>query len=775
MINRRGFRRTLMSAVAFGALAHPAVAAAKDGAAAGAPLVGEIVVTAQRRTERLQDVPVAVTVVGGEAIERSGFRTLNDIQYLAASVQYNPYNGAGFQVRGVGSQGFDYSLNQSVGIMIDGVVLGIPRDPGLNSLTDIEGIEILRGPQGTLFGRNTSAGVINITTKRPELNRWGADGHATYGTADQSVVQANVNIPLGDTAALRLSGHNQHRDGYGRNLLTGEDLGRSTDRGVRGKLLWRPSDELDVYVIGSYQKTRSNGLQTIRSAAPSGSIIAADNAPYGIVFGPRNEDVADNVPSPGDRYRVWGVTATVDYHLGDHTLTSVTGYRRFVGRQVFSSDATPTNYIDNNVATNRSRQFTQEVRLTSPDSGLLTYVFGAYYFKANTEATQVQSGLLGFPPTLLPFIFGPGATQVSSTGGRDYLGARSESAAVFGQATLHATDKLSLIFGGRYTHDKVSSSYLLEPIPGFVPLNRVISPSFAEASSSKVSYKAGIQYDFTRDVMAYFTYSAGYKGPAFANLQGEALLIRPETSKDFEVGLKTALFDRRVTLNIAGFHQKYDDFQAQVYDTRLTPPRFRLGNAGGLKTEGFEAELTVRPTQSLSLSGAVTYARARFTDYVTACYTGQPLSNTTGMGCYLDPATGARVQDLAGKPLAAAPDWSFNLGANYRRPIFDGLVFDASANFAWKGDAYTIVPDPKTTIKAYGLLGLNVGLGSEDGQWRVGVFARNLLDTHFVSVIFPNFFDPFAAPAGVAPGYSQGPTAEARRTVGISLDYRWGT
>src|ERR1700761_1799889 len=254
----------------------------------------------RRRAERLQEVPVAVTAVSGEAIKESGFRTLSDIQYLVPSLQFNAYNGGGFQIRGIGTQSFDYGSDQTVGIMIDGIVQGIPRDPGLNSLTDIDQVEVLRGPQGTLFGKNTSAGVITITTKKPVVGAWEEDAHLSYGSGNETIFQANANIPIDEKVAARVSGYIQHRDGVVYNAALNSDVDGTNDAGFRGKLLLLPTDDLDIYFIGSYQHTRDTGnAATIRSYGPGGANItgyyipsglpllspAAQYAPYGIVAG----------------------------------------------------------------------------------------------------------------------------------------------------------------------------------------------------------------------------------------------------------------------------------------------------------------------------------------------------------------------------------------------------------------------------------------------------------------------------------------------------------
>jgi iron complex outermembrane receptor protein len=287
-----------------------------------------------------------------------------------------------------------------------------------------------------------------------------------------------------------------------------------------------------------------------------------------------------------------------------------------------------------------------------------------------------------------------------------------------------------------------------------------------DVAHNNVSVHAGFQYDFSPEIMGYLTFATGYKGPTVSNIQGEARPIKPEDSNDFEAGVKSELFDRRLTLNIAAFLEKYRNFQAEVYDTSVTPAQFTLGNAGGLRSEGVEADFIGKVDSALSFTGGATYAYATYTSFTGQCYTGQPISTDVGSGCYKDPSTGKFAANLAGYPVNMAPKWSFTAQANYTRPIIDGYVLDANANYVWKSDVYTVVPDPQTIVKAHGLLGINVGLSPEAGAWRLGVFARNLLDQHFVNAIFPNLFDPG--------GYAQGPAVEARRTVGVMLDFNFG-
>jgi len=779
-------KRRIVAALAGGASAwvlYPAALATAQQTAADTPppvSIEEIVVTATRRSERLQEVPVAVTAVSGETIKQSGFRTLSDIQYLVPSLQFNSYQGGGFQIRGIGTQSFDYGSDQTVGIMIDDVVQGIPRDPGLNSLTDIDQIEVLRGPQGTLFGKNTSAGVITITTKKPMMGVWEEDGHLSYGSGNETIFQANVNVPLNEKLAARVSGYIQHRDGIVHDVALNTDFDGTNDMGFRGKLLWEPTDDLDIYFIGSYQHTRDTmNVATIRSAGPGGPNVKGyyipsglpllspvqQYAPYGINFSNGNEETADLAPS-GNRYRVHGGSVEATYRLGDYTIISTTGYRVFSGNQNYSSDLIPANDLDWNYQTEHANQLSQELRLISPTGQFVDYVLGLYYFHTDIDATQIQAGTFGLPDLHqfgLPY--GPIYSQI---GGQALYHDDDESYAAFGQATAHLTDQFRFILGVRYTHDEVDSTFAsklyagIDPFPG----GGLLPPGRNDISHSNTSVHTGLQYDLADKVMVYATFSTGYKGPTVSNISGEARPIQPETSRDYEIGLKSEWFDRRLVLNLAGFYEKYHNFQAQIFDTSVTPSQFTLGNAGGLESKGLEGEFTGRIDQNLTVSGGVTYALSTYTDFTSQCYVGQPISSVPGQGCYKDPVSGAFAANLAGYPLSQAPRWSYTLNATWRHPVVDGYWVDANANYVWKSKVYTIVPDPNTIISPYGLLGVNVGLSPDDGQWRVGVFARNLLDQRFFNAVFQNFFDPA--------GYAQSPAVEARRTIGFTVDFKLG-
>ncbi|KRB42461.1 TonB-dependent receptor [Phenylobacterium sp. Root700] len=739
------------------ALASSALTSLPLAAAAATPTdeslqISEVVVTATRREARLQDVPLAVTAVSGEELRRSNYTALADVQYLAPGVTFSSEpaaNAGGFQIRGVGTQAYNYGTEQTVGMVVDDVVIGMPRDPGVAGFGDIERIEVLRGPQGTLFGKNSSAGVVAITTVSPKLGQFGANAHLAYGSREEVVTQAAVNLPLTETLAARISAFYQKQDGAIPNLLNDWRAGDRNGRGVYAKLLWEPNDRFSFQVAAQQQRlfsrdpvlVQSLGFNPLFAAAFTGlptpapdRLVSYQNDPYYALT------------------RVSGLSGKATYKLGDYSLTSVTAYRRMRLQQRGDVDAAPVNIMDYFLTSNWDEQFTQEFRLTSPAGERLEYVAGAYYYDVDVRADETAIG----------YFFQP--VRVSLTGGgTNHYKVRTRSTALFGQGTYRLTDDLRLIGGLRYTHDQISANVDITPIPGIIPLNITV-PATGKVEHDNISGRVGFQYDFAPDVMAYASYATGYKGPSVNVIQGQARSLKPETSESYELGLKSSLLDRRVILNTALYWSTYKDFQAQTYDTTLTFPTLILANAGELRSRGVEVELTGKVTSNLTVSANGAFSEATYRDFTSTCYPGEPISAQVGVGCYVDPRTGAQVANMAGRRLPNSPKWTYSIGANYSRPVGNGLEFDLNANWGWRGAVFNRAGDPTTKTPDYGLLGMSAGIGDEDGRWRVGVYGRNLLDTLFVSPVH-SVADPG--------GFNRFISNEAFRTVGVSLDVRY--
>jgi len=728
--------------------------------------VGEIIVTANRRAERLQDVPTSITAVTSEKLQNSSFQNAGDLQYVAPSLTFNPSaTGNSFQIRGVGLQSVDVGLEKPVATFVDEVIQGVPRDPGLNTFADVQRVEVLRGPQGTLFGKNASAGVVSIITNRPDLSKTEAIGHFRYGTGNEVYSEATLNAPLADTLAARVTGVFQSRDGWLNNALTGRKSDGYRDYGIRAKLLWEPDANFSLYVIGDYQKHHDGGESVTYTVRNPGTFAPAANTQnvgailsgYGITFGPENESYAINAPAFTSAEGK-GLTGTMSYKLGDYTLTSITAYRRVDGLISIDSDQTPVAFNDLQEVYTQGRQFTEEVRLTSPVGGFLDYVAGLYYYHLRTTSQERIGGALGRNP--------PTGTLYNSTGGVNNYDVRSTSYAAFGQANLHFSDTLTGVIGLRYTHDDVSSRFFLTPDKQYtlVSLGATPANNSDNTYADNLSGRASLQYKPTRDLMLYATVARGYKGPAVGTTGGIVSPIKPETVWNYEIGFKSQLFDRRLTLNVSAFSQKFTNFQATTIGFLPTGVQVvKLANADGLRSRGIEADASLRISQSFSLSGSIAYNRSIYTKFIGGCYAGQPLLPAPGLGCYIQPGTTLRVYDLSGQRTPFAPWLTGNVGFNFNPDISPSLKLFTDANYSFRSKFISTAGNPNTMVKGYGLLNANVGVGPEDGRWRFGIYARNLLDQHFVNRLL-------TLGNANASLLAQQTAANARRTVGAKLD-----
>lgn len=760
----------------------------------------EIIVTAQRRAQNLQDVPLAISVISAEGLEKSNFTTIADVQFLSPGVNYNANFGGGFNIRGIGTQSLLMTAEQSVALVIDDVVQGLPEvsfaGPSYQTLGDIERIEVLKGPQGTLFGKNSSAGVIHIITKDPVLDETSVDGYMSYGTKDEINANANANIALADTIAARISGTYQRRDGFVDNLFDGRDHWAYDRFSVRGKLLWEPMPELRVLLSGDYRRLtdNANGLWTLRIC---GSGFGAFNPcnivrPFGVVPGPRNLDVAVE----GDNFTkqtAYALTGKVEYDLGSATITSITAFRDLHQPILVDTDATPRPVYSFNRNTSGGNQFTQELRVNGRN-GILDYTLGGFYYSADPSQRGTNGGTLGILPDTSPILLTTNSIgPFAASGAGSDVEAKIKSVALFGQLEAEVVPGLTLIAGGRYTNDDVKQRIDYFAVPficrvafGIVggACNSIALPTsspVAKVDADKFTYKFTAKYDITPDVNVYATYATGYKGPMISHPANQPqLLLRPETSKSYEIGLKASLFDRAVTFNMNAFKAEYDDFQGQQ---RVgSPPVFfyTTTNAGGLQTKGVEGDLSWRVTPEFSLSANAAYTPTKFTEFAVQCFDRYTNPGTPAGECnYLAPglpATAPFQFNAAGYPLIYSPKWTYGITADYETPVANDLVLGAYASWNYRSRSYGIVADPNTINPGYGLLNGEVGIGREDGRWRVSVFTRNLFDKYFVAGIFRTPFD-----AGVynstplsTLGYSNIPAMDSGRTIGVKLNFAFG-
>ena len=684
-----------------------------------------IVVTAQRRSENLQDVPVAITSVSGKALEASNFQSVTDLQYVVPGVQFDATNGAAFQIRGVGSTSFDYSNEKSVSLVVDDVVMDAQRDNGLTGLTDVQQIDVLMGPQGTLFGKNATSGVISIATVKPVLGEWSAKAGASYGQREDRNTNLIVNAPLGDKAALRVSAFSQGQEGYGDYTTLHQPLNSFKEYGYRAKLLLEPIDGLEVLYTNDYEHHWDNFIRT--SVSGGNATVTALQIAHGVTPSLQNDDDADSGMGV-TRTKTQGHALRVQYHLGKDTLTSITAYRETDYHGEANANLVPANafaFLPYNTGELHTEKVSQELRWASPTGGFVEYLGGLFYDRLIARSTQLQWATLGAPlvsPSgvkLTNFYTLTSPIGVSNTNASLFK-TQNTTVAAFGQLKFNITPKASLAISGRYTQDKNGQSldYIwIDPLPitgvaaTFTPTSAKPFKQGGRIKDHNFSYRVAGQYKLTDEAMAYVTYSTGYKPGGVAVVGNQYAPYADETVKALEAGIKSELFGRRVRLNADIFSSRFTDFQASVL-TNIPGnpiPQIAIGNAGELKSQGVETTLAWRIDDAFTLNGGVTYADAHFVDY--------QYNATTNYG---------------GTALTQAPKWSSAFSLAYDHQVSGNMRLRGNLDYAWRSKSWAQLGQPANTeLPAFGLLNGRISLSPANSTLEVGVYGRNLLDKYY--------------------------------------------
>ncbi len=742
------FKMSLFLSSALGAAALTAPAMAQETAAeADAPFVStDIIVTAQKREQNLQDVPVAISVVSGAQLERSNVNSAEQLFQRVPTLTFrkgNTNKDSALSIRGVGTISFSSGVEPSVSTVIDGVVYARTGQQTSDFL-DVERIEVLRGPQGSLFGKNASAGVINIVSREPG-NELGGYIDAAWYEGNEYRIRGSVGGPLAEGIRGSLTGFWSQYDGNARNLFNNHKVNGYEHWGVRGKLIAEPTDNLKFTLIADYSKNSDNGyadsIGTVFPSAFNDAVFVPSLAP--LTLDGKNKDI-DNDLDPYTKDKNSGVSGQIDLDLGGVTLTSITAYRHWYNFQVrdgdFRSDA--PRYVNTGTAAGDVRshdrgdlkfdQFTQELRIASANPQFFEYVAGLYYYHTkevdffNRTVTACTASTLPTVGGLTPCATGS-STYTTNEGNADFT-TKLTSYSAFGQGTLNFTDAFRGILGLRYTEDKVS--YDFARISTQTTAFSGVNPAFASAGSIKDngwSGNAGLQYDLTDDIVAYTTYTRGYKGPAlnvFFNMQArDTGRIDPEKSDAYEVGLKTRLFDRRLTLNIAGFYAKYDNYQANFLDLVAGQVVTRLTNAGTVSTRGIEMDFNAAITDDFSLSGGFNYTDAHINQFI--CPSGAAVT------C---------ADAINGKPLPFAPKYKGTVTVDWRLPLnIDGFNVDLNSSLVYQSRTqFDINQNPNAFQNAYAIWDAGIKVSTDDDKYSLSFIVKNLTDKQFVIQRIPN-------------------------------------
>ena len=705
-----------------------------------------VVVTAQKREERLLDVPISLTALSDEQLEETGVRELKEVGEYVPNLQISAGNNfeTTVTIRGVGAQSRNIGFDGRVGIYLDGVFLG--QSQSLNQeLLDLERVEVLRGPQGTLFGKNTVAGAVNIVTKKPGDEFEGEIG-VDVGNLGYREIKGFVNVPLSDSVAAKVSVSRALRDGYVDNTFTGKDLINTDSWAYRGQLRIRPNDKWDI-------NASIDGL--IADERTLGGIPVTD--PLGIFPVPFVLDqVALSIDPTVERDLIGGALEASYTFDNDYTLKSITGYRssenRFVNPIDYSAlDILTVDYTDT------FDQFSEELQIISPDHGAFSYVAGLYYFnldaKTNREVivgNDFVDGIVGTLYNIGAFdAFLPPAPALSNQQVSVLLGnmdpieglklfsngdVTTENTALYFNGTYDLTDKMTLGIGARYSQVEKEGSWFLDgrnsgmfPIGSTGPDKQNPTPEIFSLSEDFFSPALSLSYALGDDVNIYGKFASGFKSGGF-NLDfvnpGEiaanpTLQFDQESVDNFEIGLKGAFLDNRLNLNVAAFYAVYDDFQVQQQvDLGGGNTANRINNAGSVETNGLELEATFYATDDLTLQGSLGLLDAVYEEFLGG---------------------GTEGEDVSGNKLPAS-DISATFSVQYERPISSlASVLTIRGDVTHQGNFFTTAdnitefptaggPVPFGEVDDLTQVNLRLGLVSDNGHWRAYLWGRNLND-----------------------------------------------
>ena len=810
----------------------------------------EVVVTAQKRSEDVQDVPISITALSGDFMVQSGADTLQDLGGYVPNLsltQSSQVANNRIIMRGVGSVG-NSAIEPSVAVFVDGVYYPRPSSV-VGALTDLEMVEVLRGPQGTFFGRNASMGALNIRTAKPTQEFEGLI-RASYGSYDAIRTSGYVSGGLTDNAAGRLSFQYSDREGYGDNLFTGggnsAEVGAWQDMTIRGQLNFAPSDTVDINlsvdyanvdneggvievlsdsVLPAYAATISRVLSPTGPFNPTGPIPEL-NSGFDYVINQDHRDTADD-----DQ---WGFSASIDWSVGDHTIRSITAYRDWSNKTFESALRLPADLF-NRDTTYDADTVSQEFQIISPAGEKLEYIAGFYYYSedytidqnfdlgaqfCNPAVNNIVQGryataaipafaaaiapLLGPAAALAPNIaqailvgaitdgptldaafglpagtgaallaaapasaplVGGGAAAFCAAGPADNavdteFSQELTSYAFFGQLSYHFTDRLRLTAGLRYTNDDKEGSFvsliqnaILAPPSLTNPFGLDLRapenyPALA-FEDDELTWMVNLSYYFTDDIMGYGTYSTGYKTGGFNSegfnsigiASGQSRIFTSETVDNFELGLKTTLFDNMVVANLAYFNTEISDFQDRQFDG----VNFLVQNAGVLTQQGFELDIQARTSEGFYAVMGVSLLDSEFDSFpnatnLPAIVAATQATNNARAAMGLPPI-GVPPRNLTSSANHFSPFWQFSIMGEWSGliPSQDNLGWYFRLEHQYTGSQNVGAEtnnNPQTIQDDYNLINARLGIRTMDDKWELAAFVRNAFDEDYCQTMF---------------------------------------
>jgi len=709
-------------------------------AAADTNEIPEILVTADRRSASIQDVPISITALSGDTLRAAGIQTTEQLSTLTPGLLVQRSVVGKISIRGVGNENYTIAGDPGVAVHTDGVYVARAA-AGLFDLFDVSRIEVLRGPQGTLYGRNATGGVINVLPNAPS-DKLEARLAGEYGNFNAFRVEGMINAPLGSGFSLRLAGMGSWRDGFTVNTFPGAEargFGRLDSKDVfalRGQLAYDEGGPFTARLSLEHLDDRSN-LPAYKYLNRPGALPTAD---FG-GFGPNNlrtvnQGFESAIPGAsrgvGDdseffRTKQTGAALHMDYDFGSVQLSSLTGYRKTKFNWFNDGDGSDVFFV-NYLQQDNSDQFSQELTLSSDQDQPLSWLVGGYYFKETGDSFIA-----------LPFTFGanlPFFIEVDGT-------ARTEAIAAFGELRWQATDRLKLTLGARYNHENRSTAYRYEINFGAPFVRNIVD----DASFDAFTPRFVINYEASDNINVYASATRGFKSGGF-NLLAVQPGFEPETLWAYETGIKAQSDDRRLTVNGNFFYYDYTNMQVgQIINLQSV-----LTNAAKSRLYGAELEVAARPIDGLDLGFTAAWLNAKYQEFCT----GDPTQPNAAIspGC-----SAANPIDLSGNTLPRAPEWTLTGTASYTAELGSSGNLNFRTDIRYQSSIFfTQFNRPLISQDAFATVNAAATWTSADDRFSVGAFVNNLTDkTFFTEVLESGAFNPeLVAQAYVAPPRTYG-------------------
>ncbi len=695
----------------------------------------EIIVTANKRSQNMQDVAISVTAFTAQALRDQGVNRIENFADFIPNVHYNvgtSIRNTEITIRGIKSDANSIGVEQASGVYVDGVYMGRPTMINVG-IFDLERVEVLRGPQGTLYGKNTVAGAINFITQKP-TNELGGEALLSYGNYNRFVAYGMVNLPLEDgKSALRLSAQTEQRDGYFTNLA-GPDLVDANNYNVHGTLSFTPNENTTIYLRGDYARDRTrDGASELEVVSPLFSGPPFNVTPGTEFFIP--DDGFDRVVSEDDPpfqdRDVWGGSLEVNWQLGNGgTITSLSAYRGFTWDNFQSSDNSPFDIFGTGIKEFQN-QVSQEFRYVSPESDTFEYIAGLYYFRMNLRAEPIA--FIG--EDILALFGAPLGSFPGGDTGKLLPDIDVESYAAFAHVTYHVNEKFDIIGGIRFTHETKAITFSTEADDLFLAATNALFGGFGfnvvppvaekdfDRADSVFTGNITLNYKPNEDVLVYGGYARGYKAGGYnafdfdlANDDGTAPEFEPEFADSFEIGVKTTFMEGKARLNIAAYYINYKDLQVvQRLELPNQPIIFRTSNAAKANNKGFEIELDTFPAEGLQISAGLGYTDATYDEFIIDA---------------LDPVNG----DLSGNDLVSSPDFTGNIVVQYIFPVAESWDMRLRGEYAYRGSTFS---DQVNTLElineSYSIFNARVALLNDEKGIEIAVWGRNLFDKDYTT------------------------------------------